>query len=58
MVRGKTIGALDNDTKVEFQIIALKDSWVNYNELMQRMISLYHKYNKQYEKELKGQHQN
>lgn len=53
MVRGKTIGALSEDTKTEFQIIALKDGWKNYDVLMRRMLDLYVIYNREFEEKLK-----
>ncbi len=53
MVRGKTIGALEEATKVAFQMIHLKDKWKNYNLLLLRMIDLYNRYNEEYEAELK-----
>lgn len=53
MVRGKTIGALNEETKTDFQIIALKDGWKNYDVLMRRMIELYENYNAEYTEKLK-----
>ena len=52
MTRGKNIGGIEEGTKDEFHIREIKGKFPNHNSLIERMITLFDRYNDQYEAEL------
>ena len=53
MARGKNIGGFTEETKIEFMVRKARGKFKNPEELMTRFITLFDKYNDQYEAELK-----